>query len=73
MRAGRADEAAFADHGDLSGWSVFICGYPAMVNGARKSALLAGATIPNIHADPFDFRDLRAEPRAEPAEKPDLW
>jgi NAD(P)H-flavin reductase/ferredoxin len=73
LRAGRADEAAFADHADLSGWSVFICGYPAMVNGARKSALLAGATIPNIHADPFDFRDLRAEPRAEPAEKPDLW
>ena len=73
FRAGRADEAAFADHPDLKGWSVFICGYPAMVNAARKTAFMAGATLPNIHADPFDFRDLRHEARDEVEDKPDLW
>lgn len=73
FRDGRADEAAFADHPDLSEWSVFVCGYPAMVNGARKTAFLAGATFTNIHADPFDFRDLRDQPRGDAKNRPDVW
>jgi len=73
FRAGRADVAALSDHPDLTGWGVYICGYPAMVHAARKAALLAGASIPNIHADPFDFKDMRDVARAAAEEKPDLW
>lgn len=72
-RAGRADAAAFADNPDLSGWSVFICGYPAMVHAAKKKAFLAGAQLPNIHADAFEFKNLRIEPREDTEEKLDVW
>ncbi len=72
-RAGRADGAAFADHPGLSGWGVFVCGYPAMVDAAKKAAFLAGAVLEQIHADAFDFKNLRENPRDDEAEKPDVW
>ena len=72
-RQGRADETAFAEHPDLTGWQVFICGYPAMVHAAKKTAFLAGAQIPQIHADAFDFKDLRTVPRDDVEDRPDLW
>lgn len=72
-RASRADMAAFGDHSNLKGWSIYICGYPGMVHAARRRALLAGVSIPNIHADPFDFMDMRQEPRDDTSEKPDTW
>jgi hypothetical protein len=34
-----------------------------MVTSARKWAYLAGAAMNDIYADPFDLKDLRAEPR----------
>ena len=64
-RAGRAEAVAFADHPDLAGWRVYLCGYPPMVNAARKRAYLAGAALTDIHADPFELRDLRTEPREQ--------
>ena len=63
-RAGRAEAVAFGDHGDLTGWRVFLCGYPPMVQGARKQAYLAGAAMADIYADPFELRELRQKPRA---------
>jgi ferredoxin-NADP reductase len=72
-RAGRADVAAFGDHPDLKGWRAFICGYPAMVREARKTALMAGIPIPHIHADPFDFKDLRSVEREGEMARPDGW
>jgi ferredoxin len=72
-RAGRADVAAFVDNPDLSGWRAFICGYPAMVREARKTALMAGIPIPHIHADPFDFMDLRSAEREGERARPDGW
>jgi DNA-binding transcriptional LysR family regulator len=72
-RAGRADVAAFGDHPDLKGWRAFICGYPAMVREARKKALMAGIPIPHIHADPFDFKDLRSVEREGEMARPDGW
>ena len=62
-RAGRADDNAFSDQRDLRGWHVFLCGYPPMVHGAKKTAYLAGAGLADIHADPFELRDLRSKPR----------
>lgn len=62
-RGGRADEVAFADHGGLRGWRVFLCGYPPMVEKARKIAYLAGAALDQIHAERFDLRELRIKPR----------
>ena len=72
-RGGRADVAGFADNPDLSGWSAFICGYPAMVHEAKKTALMAGVPIPHIHADPFDFKDLRTVPREGEMARPGGW
>jgi NAD(P)H-flavin reductase/ferredoxin len=57
-RMGRAEEVAFAEHPDLSGWRVFLCGCPPMVHAAKKRAYLAGAALADIHADPFELRDL---------------
>ena len=62
-RAGRAETAALADHPDLAGWRVYLCGYPPMVHAAKKQAYLAGAALDDIHADPFELRELRATPR----------
>ncbi len=62
-RAGRAGAVAFADHPDLTGWRVFLCGYPAMVHAGKKTAYLAGASTADIYGDPFELRELRSEPR----------
>ncbi len=73
FRAGRADVLALADHPRLDGWLVYLCGYPSMVHAAKKAAILAGASLDDIHTDPFDLKDLRAEPRDGGAERPDVW
>jgi NAD(P)H-flavin reductase len=62
-RAGRAEEVALADHPDLAGWRVYLCGYPPMVEAAKKRAYLSGAALADIHADPFELQDLRRLPR----------
>ena len=62
-RAGRAEETAFADHPDLTGWRIFLCGYPPMVHAARKTAFLSGASLDDIYADAFELQDLRGVPR----------
>jgi NAD(P)H-flavin reductase/ferredoxin/truncated hemoglobin YjbI len=50
-REGRADDVAFAAHGDLRGWSVYLCGHPDMVRAGQQRAMEAGAT--EIHSDAF--------------------
>ena len=73
-RPQRAELAAFEDQGDLEGWRVYLCGYPAMVEGAKRTAYLRGASLKEIHADPFDLRDLRSKPRADAGPpQPDTW
>jgi len=62
-RNGRAEDVALADHPDLSGWRVYLCGYPPMVNDARRRAFLAGAGMSDIYVDPFELRELRKKPR----------
>lgn len=65
-REGRAEAVALAAHTDLQGWGVYLCGYPPMVQTARKLAFLAGAALPDILADSFELQDLRRVPREAP-------
>ena len=58
-RAARANDAAFSEHPNLSGWRVFLSGLPAMVYDANQSALSAGADITDIYTDPYELKDLR--------------
>ena len=53
MKSGRAAELALAEHPDLKGWRVFLCGAPEMVQQTRKKAYLAGAAMADISADAF--------------------
>ncbi len=46
-------DAAMAEHPDLSGWRVYLCGNPEMVSNAKREAFLAGASMSEIFADPF--------------------
>lgn len=46
-------DLALRDHPDLSGWRVFLCGNPNMVNAAKRETYLAGAAVPDILADAF--------------------
>ncbi len=62
---GRANDVAFREHLDLGGWSVFLCGNPPMVHGAKKMSYLLGARLSDIHADPFELQDLRHDGRGE--------
>ena len=62
-RGGRADDLAFSDHGDLTDWRVFLSGYPPMVYAAQKTVYLKGASLGDIHAEPFELRELRKFPR----------
>lgn len=53
MREGRANELALADHKDLGGWRIFLCGQEEMVKATKQKAFLAGASLQDIYADPF--------------------
>ncbi|MCV2369668.1 FAD-binding oxidoreductase [Roseateles oligotrophus] len=57
--SGRALDIALRQHPELSGFRVFLCGAPEMVNSAKKMAYLHGAAMQDIYADPFENRDLR--------------
>jgi NAD(P)H-flavin reductase len=50
---GRANEAALAEHPDLSQWRVFLCGHPDMVRSTQKQAYLKGAKLTDIYCDAF--------------------
>jgi CDP-4-dehydro-6-deoxyglucose reductase len=52
---GRANEIALSRFAKLSGWRIYLCGHPDMVNNSKKQAFLAGADLNQIHADPFTF------------------
>lgn len=50
---GRANEAALAEHPNLAGWRVFLCGHPDMVKETQKRAYLKGARLADIYCDAF--------------------
>ena len=52
---GRVVQHAFPSGEDRSGWSVYLCGLPDMVDDARIAAVAAGVDRSDIRADPFAF------------------
>ncbi len=71
---GRAEEVAFAEHTDLSGWQVYLCGKPRMVYGSRERAIKAGVGPLEIHADPHDSGPRpEGRKRSYPDPDPELW
>ncbi len=46
-------DVALAENPDLSGWRVFLCGNPLMVNAAKQQTFFAGASMREIYADSF--------------------
>lgn len=66
---GHACDIALANHPDLNDWQVFLCGSPAMVKSLQQRAFLAGASLQNIHTDPFETKELRHAARNDTAEK----
>jgi len=63
VASGRSCETALVDNPDLKNWKIYLCGAPAMVKFMQQRAFLAGASMDNIHTDPFESKELRAEPR----------
>ncbi len=59
-RTGTPLDLALKDNPDLSGWRVYLCGNPQMVNAARVETFLAGAGSSEISADPFLPTGVRA-------------
>lgn len=53
--AGRANDVALSQYPKLDGWRVFLCGHPDMVNDTKRKAFLAGASLQEILADPFEI------------------
>ncbi|MEZ4444407.1 MAG: FAD-binding oxidoreductase [Polyangiaceae bacterium] len=70
--AGRASDLALADHPDLRGYHVFLCGSPTMVEEARRAAIEAGAPLTELRADPFETAALDPETTEEPDRYPPL-
>ena len=51
--SGRVQDLALQRQSDLKGWQVYLCGNPDMVADAKRKTFLAGASLADIHADPF--------------------
>lgn len=53
LLSGYVQELALQRQADLKGWKVYLCGNPAMVAAAKRQVYLAGASLNDIHSDPF--------------------
>lgn len=51
--SGMVLDVALSEQPNLSGWRVFLCGNPNMVNAAKQQTFFAGASMREIFADPF--------------------
>jgi len=54
-RAGLVHKAVLEDHPDLSGYQVYACGAPAMIDAARAEFAAAGLPAEEFFADSFTF------------------
>lgn len=55
-RRGHVQQAVLQDLADLSGHSIYLCGSPVMISGAKKAFLGGGASVDHIHVDGFNFQ-----------------
>lgn len=53
VRQGRVNELALADHANLEGYRLYVCGNPEMVKQTQRSAYLQGASLSEIYSDAF--------------------
>ena len=53
FQQGRANDVALHEISDLSGWRVFLCGNPEMVEQTKTHAFIKGASIADIYTDAF--------------------
>jgi ferredoxin-NADP reductase/ferredoxin len=60
--AGTPLGVALEESPDLTGWRVYLCGNPQMVEAARMQTFLAGAGSSEIFADPFLASGTEATP-----------
>jgi len=51
----RANEIALEKHKNLKDWRIYLCGHPLMVADTKRRSFLAGASLNDIFADPFEF------------------
>lgn len=72
-RRGLVHAAVLEDHPDLSGWQVYTCGAPAMIDAARAAFVAHGLPEEDFFADAFTFtsRPDRAETAGNGASPPD--
>ncbi len=54
-RTGLVHQAVLADHADLSGFQVYACGAPAMIDAARRDFTARGLPEDEFYADSFTF------------------
>ena len=59
MYSGEAVKLATLYHSDIKSYQVFLAGSPSMVESVRSDLMFRGVPLKNIHADPFEVRDLR--------------
>ena len=50
---GRANTVALDALSDLSGWRVFLCGHPEMIETMKTDAFMKGASMKDIYTDAF--------------------
>lgn len=55
-RTGRVHEAVLADFADLSGYEVYACGAPVMVQSARREFMARGLPEDAFYSDAFDYQ-----------------
>ena len=59
-RTGRVHEAVLADFADLSGYEVYVCGAPVMVQAARRDFMARGLPEDAFFSDAFDYQSSPA-------------
>lgn len=55
LRAGLVHECVLEDHPDLSGYDLYMCGPPAMIDAGRRSFVLAGLPEAHLYYDSFEY------------------
>ena len=53
LARGRAHELALSTIEILTGWRVYLCGHPEMVNQTKRMAFMKGASMGDIYTDAF--------------------
>jgi CDP-4-dehydro-6-deoxyglucose reductase/3-phenylpropionate/trans-cinnamate dioxygenase ferredoxin reductase subunit len=61
-RIGHVQDVVLQDHPGLSAFDAYVCGSPAMAEGARDVFLAAGLDPARLHADPFVDSGEAGEP-----------